>query len=47
MCWNVDAQTNMGTCAPLCAGSWPAPNCADATLDCEIVVENLFGVCVG
>ena len=29
ICWGVDAQTLMGTCAPTCTGTVEAPECAD------------------
>ena len=29
MCYNVNAQTNMGTCTELCGGSSDAPTCED------------------
>jgi hypothetical protein len=45
MCWNVDRDTNMGTCVPFCQGSRNAPTCADACHECAITGDGVLILC--
>lgn len=44
MCWDVDAQTNEGTCIGLCSGSLAAPECAEGDV-CLITNEGVLPLC--
>ncbi|MEM7157062.1 MAG: ribulose phosphate epimerase [Myxococcota bacterium] len=35
MCWNLDPETNEGTCVGLCTGDESNPTCADPSMICE------------
>jgi hypothetical protein len=46
MCWNVDAETNEGTCVSFCAGSEVAPSCEDPAAACSISNEGVLALCL-
>ncbi|MBK8237835.1 MAG: ribulose phosphate epimerase [Deltaproteobacteria bacterium] len=46
MCWDVDGETNMGTCAAFCMGSEAAPVCNDPTTDCVIANNGTLILCL-
>ncbi len=35
MCWDVDRETNIGTCVELCSGTEASPLCSDPRTHCE------------
>jgi hypothetical protein len=46
MCWNVDPDTNHGTCVAFCRG-WPgAPVCEDPSTSCAISNEGVLILCL-
>lgn len=45
MCFDVDGETNEGTCVPLCSGSPAAPVCP-ADLVCTITNNNTLALCL-
>jgi hypothetical protein len=46
MCWDVDTDTNIGTCIALCIGSADDPSCADAASICIIANEGALNICL-
>lgn len=46
MCWDVDGETNEGTCVALCEGSENAPTCAPEGTACSISNEGVLIVCL-
>ena len=46
MCWNVDDETNMGTCVPFCMGTPDAPMCADPADTCVIANDGVLILCL-
>ncbi len=46
MCWNVDAETLVGTCIGLCTGSTNAPTCVDESAHCNINGEGILALCL-
>ncbi|MBV1858549.1 MAG: hypothetical protein KUG77_09065 [Nannocystaceae bacterium] len=46
MCWDVDGETNEGTCVSLCEGSPEAPTCAPAGTACSIANQGVLIVCL-
>ena len=46
MCWDVDPETNIGTCVPHCIGSPSAPTCADPARSCLIAHDGVLTLCV-
>lgn len=46
MCWDVDPDTNTGTCVALCTGSSEAPQCADACERCLVTNEEVLNLCL-
>ncbi len=46
MCWDVDGETNEGTCIAFCTGSENAPVCDDPTTDCSIANEGVLILCL-
>jgi hypothetical protein len=46
MCWDVDTETNIGTCVALCIGSAADPSCADAASVCIIANEGSLNLCL-
>lgn len=46
MCWDVDAETNEGTCVALCDGTPDAPTCAPAGTACSISNEGVLILCL-
>jgi hypothetical protein len=40
MCWDVDSETNTGTCVALCGGSEAEPSC-DQTTECAFITDVL------
>ncbi len=46
MCWDVDPQTNEGTCVAFCTGSENAPVCNDPTASCSIANEGVLILCL-
>ncbi|MBC8074337.1 MAG: ribulose phosphate epimerase [Deltaproteobacteria bacterium] len=46
MCWDVDPETNMGTCAAFCMGSEANPVCEDPATSCVIANEGTLILCL-
>lgn len=46
MCWNVDGETNTGTCIGFCSGSAAAPVCDDPSTACTITNEGMLILCL-
>jgi hypothetical protein len=46
MCWDVDPETNMGTCVAFCTGSAADPMCEDPTTVCIIANEGVLALCL-
>ena len=46
MCWDVDPETNMGTCVALCTGDEADPICEDPDTACAIVNEGAIVLCL-
>ncbi|MCA9708942.1 MAG: ribulose phosphate epimerase [Myxococcales bacterium] len=46
MCWDVDGETNVGTCVPFCSGSEDAPECDDPDNACSITNEGVLILCL-
>jgi hypothetical protein len=46
MCWNVNPETNEGTCIALCTGSEAAPTCDDPATACSISNEGVLTLCL-
>jgi hypothetical protein len=46
MCWDVDPETNEGTCIAFCSGSENAPVCDDPTTSCSIANEGVLTLCL-
>jgi hypothetical protein len=45
MCWNVDVETNEGTCIELCSGSEANPNCDTPGTVCVISNDGVLPLC--
>ncbi|MEM6992025.1 MAG: hypothetical protein AAF721_16060 [Myxococcota bacterium] len=45
MCWDVDPETNMGTCVELCSGSPAAPVCDTVNTTCTISNMGVLILC--
>jgi hypothetical protein len=46
MCWDVDQETNMGTCVAFCQGSDANPSCDDPTTTCSITNGGVLILCL-
>jgi hypothetical protein len=46
LCWDVDPETNMGTCVAMCHGSEALPVCEDPQTDCFISVDAVLILCL-
>jgi hypothetical protein len=46
MCWNVDPETNMGTCVAMCTGSANDPQCPGECDVCSISGEGVLILCL-
>ncbi|RMG95554.1 MAG: ribulose phosphate epimerase [Deltaproteobacteria bacterium] len=46
MCWNVDPETNMGTCVAFCEGSAEAATCAEPDRTCVIANDGVLILCL-
>jgi hypothetical protein len=46
MCWNVDPETNQGTCIGLCFGDPTTPTCEDPSTICVIFNDGMLPVCL-
>jgi hypothetical protein len=46
MCWDVDGETNMGTCVAFCMGSEANPICDDPETNCVIANEGTLILCL-
>jgi hypothetical protein len=46
VCWDIDPETDAGTCVPLCTGSPDAPNCPAAGETCVFWVPGISHVCL-
>jgi hypothetical protein len=46
MCWDVDPETNLGTCVAFCQGSEAAPTCDDPETNCVIANEGVLILCL-
>ena len=46
MCWDVDPETNTGTCLAFCAGSQNNPVCNDPSTSCSITNEGVLILCL-
>jgi hypothetical protein len=47
MCWDVDPETNLGTCVPFCSGTVEDPVCADPCVPCAVANEGVITLCLG
>lgn len=45
ICWNVDADTKMGTCVAMCTGTAQDPDCADPAQACAIAADAVLTIC--
>lgn len=46
MCWDIDAETLVGTCFGMCTGSKNAPTCVDETASCSINGDGVLALCL-
>ena len=46
MCWNVDPETNQGTCVPFCEGDEANPLCSDPDNGCSISNDGTLILCL-
>ena len=46
LCWDVDPETNEGTCVAMCVGSAETPSCVDANSQCIITNEGVLILCL-
>lgn len=46
MCWDVDAETDIGVCTPHCIGSPGDPACEDSTRVCSIGGDSILALCL-
>lgn len=46
MCWNVNLETGMGECVPMCIGTPDAPSCADPLRACIMANEGVLILCL-
>lgn len=46
MCWDVDGETNEGTCVALCEGSEASPTCAPEGTACSIANNGVLILCL-
>ncbi len=46
MCWDVDEETNMGTCVAMCQGSADTPLCDDPDTTCAIANDGVINLCL-
>ncbi len=46
MCWDVDPETNEGTCVPFCTGDENAPICNNPNSSCSIANEGVLILCL-
>jgi hypothetical protein len=46
MCWNVDPETNEGTCVDFCRGSEMNPTCTSPAMACAIANEGVLPLCL-
>ena len=46
ICWNVDPETNVGTCVPHCIGSENDPACADPDRICSFGGDAILTLCL-
>ena len=46
MCWDVDPETNEGTCVPMCTGSAQGPLCEDPDLLCVQAQGGALNLCL-
>jgi hypothetical protein len=46
MCWNVDPETNTGTCVAFCTGSEANPSCKDDANHCVIANDGVLFLCL-
>jgi hypothetical protein len=45
MCWDVDPETNVGTCVPFCGGSEANPTC-EGDAECFIAYDGAINLCL-
>jgi hypothetical protein len=46
MCWDVDQETNMGTCVAMCTGDTANPICEDPDTTCSIANDGAIVLCL-
>lgn len=46
MCWDVDSETNTGTCVSMCIGDEANPICEDPDTTCAIMNDGVLVLCV-
>lgn len=46
MCWDVDPETNTGTCFAMCDGSQASPSCSEACTHCDVMFDGLVNLCI-
>ncbi len=46
MCWDIDEDTDIGTCIAMCEGSPDMPTCTDTATSCVITNEDVLNLCL-
>jgi len=46
MCWDVDGETNQGTCIAFCTGTEASADCADPGAECSIANDGVLVLCL-
>lgn len=46
MCWDVDPETNEGTCVPMCVGGYQNPRCEDPSDHCLQAGGGALNICL-
>ena len=46
MCWDVDPETNIGSCVPMCTGDEANPICEDPDTSCSIANDGAIVLCL-
>jgi hypothetical protein len=46
MCWDVDPETNIGTCMAMCDGSLETPTCSEVCTACDVMFDGLVNLCL-
>jgi len=46
MCWDVDGETNQGTCTAFCVGTESSADCSDPNTECSITNDGVLILCL-